>query len=134
MGDISTLTIAECEDNTVAANDAQSVLEIWMTNDLENYDRKYYMKYHAGTKHKADCAVELLCEVDEMGSFVEDQKLSQSVTGKHSSLKHNIKNYSPGPKSSTTSNWDSSIAKASSDLRNSHGVNIQKLNRSQGER
>jgi hypothetical protein len=54
------------------------VPEIQITNELEDSDRTHgnvKMKYHAGTKDKADCAVELLEEVDEMGSFVGDQTI-----------------------------------------------------------
>ena len=71
--------------NIVAATDAHPVPEIQITNDLDDYDRNYgnvKMKYHAGTKHKADCAVELMEEVDEMGSFVEDQTIHAETVSK----------------------------------------------------
>jgi hypothetical protein len=73
------------DDNILAATDAHSVPEIQITNDLEDYDRNHgnvKMKYHAGTKHKADCEVELLEEVDEMGSFVEDQTIHAETVSK----------------------------------------------------
>ena len=78
------------DDNTVAANDAHSVPEIQITNDLEDSDRNdgnSKMKYNAGTKHKADCEVELLEEVDEMGSFVEDQTIHAETVNKVSRVR-----------------------------------------------
>jgi hypothetical protein len=73
-----------------AATDAYSVPKIRITNDLEDHERNYgnvKMKYHAGTKHKADCAVELLEEVDEMGSFVEDQTIHAETVNKVSRVR-----------------------------------------------
>ena len=73
------------EETIVAVNEGHTVPEIQINDDMEDYDSSYRsikIKYQAGTKHKGECAVELLEEVDEMGSFVEDQTIHAETVSK----------------------------------------------------
>ena len=71
-------------DNIVTINDPPTVPEIQINDDFDGYVRNHHnikIKYQTGTKDKRNCAVELLEEVDEMGSFVEDQTIhAETVT------------------------------------------------------
>lgn len=90
------------------------------------------MKYHAGTKHKADCAVELLEEVDEMGSFVKDQTIHAETISKvsrvqsHQQLQTGVLHCEPGFTYILIFENSHSIFRSK---KLTYGVNVQKLNK-----
>ena len=66
-------------ENIIAANECQTVPEIKINDDTDNRSPK--TKYRASTKSNGECALELLEEVDEIGSFVEDHTIqAETIT------------------------------------------------------
>ena len=84
VGDHEVEENVENTENIETFKESQTVPEIQINDNFEKYERNYHnpkRKYQSDRKNKGNCALELLEEVDEMGSFVEDRKiLPQTIT------------------------------------------------------
>ena len=87
--------LAKDKEKEKAVHDESAIPEIHINDDEYNLsERRVKMRYRASRKLQRECAVELLEEVDEVGSFVEDENATVETVISKAKVRYDFKLYS----------------------------------------
>ena len=86
--------LAKDKEKEKSVQDESAIPEIHINDDVDEYnlsERRVKMRYRASKKLQRECAVELLEEVDEVGSFVEDENATVETVISKEKVRYDFK-------------------------------------------